>query len=580
MISTHILCVWFRLVSMAWGQRALFGLVFFVGCSNQQPANPDFDGDGWADAQDCGPSDPAISPSAEDLVGDGIDNNCDGLDGVDYDGDGYASELSGGDDCNDAEPNFHPGASDLWSAENGADENCDNIDGVDADGDGYPGNAPTDSDDFDCNDQDASVNPGVEEDPKTPVDDNCDDLAADVDEDGYESGTGPGNDCDDDNDAIHPGAKELCDAIDQDCDNDLVETFDDLDGDGSPDCIDLDVDGDGVAGLSDCDDLDPTIGQYGAHVCPYPWQPGIASCVDAQSFWSAAAGDDDDSATGSGQPVEAASGIYEVKLPGSASLEPVYCDMDRHGGGWTLALIASDDGQDTWTWAQSQLITNIPAPIGSLSAQPLDFASATDFKAPAYHALNFSDLLFVHHSEYPGVGTPATPFETWAAYDGVGDASETLPVFMLGRAAPSCLAWAVLGNEAYNDPAAQATAYPMSAGTLGVSGALCETNLYFHLGGHNSYGGRGCDNAPNTLYPHSYGPVWAAILGPDTHYFSCGSGPGWSSLGLGSNSILANTVDVVDESLIELPGLGFGLALGLNVAESGTGRNHLRMYIR
>lgn len=558
--------------------------MLLVGCSNQEPASSDFDGDGWDDREDCGPSDPAISPSAEDRVGDGIDNNCDGIDGVDYDGDGYASELSGGDDCNDADPIFHPGASDAWSAETSADENCDGVDGVDADGDGYPGNAPlSEGDVFDCNDQDASVNPGVEEDPNTPVDDNCDGLAADVDEDGYESGTGPDNDCDDDNDAIHPGAKELCDDIDQDCDNDLVETFDDLDGDGSPDCIDLDVDGDGVAGLSDCDDLDPTIGLYGAHVCPYPWQPGIASCADAQSFWSASAGDDDDSATDSDQPMEAVSGIYEVKLPGASSPETVYCDMDRHGGGWTLALIASDDGQDTWTWAQSQLITNIPAPIGALSAQPLDFASATDFKAPAYHALTFSDLLFVHHSEYPGVGTPATPFETWAAYDGVGDASKTLPVFMLGEVAPSCLAWAVQinNNEVYVDPAAQATAYPMSAGTLAASGTLCDTNLYFHLGGHNTYAGRNCDDALSPQYPHSYGPAWSSVLGLHTNYAHCGSGAGWSSLGLGSNYIAPSpVVEVVDESVVELPGLGFGLALGLNVAESGTGRNHLRMYIR
>ena len=36
-----------------------------------------------------------------DRVGDGIDRNCDGHDGMDYDGDGFASEVSGGADCDE-----------------------------------------------------------------------------------------------------------------------------------------------------------------------------------------------------------------------------------------------------------------------------------------------------------------------------------------------------------------------------------------------------------------------------------------------------------------------------------------------
>jgi hypothetical protein len=36
------------------------------------------------------------------------DENCDGIDGVDSDGDGYASVASGGDDCDDKNKNIHP----------------------------------------------------------------------------------------------------------------------------------------------------------------------------------------------------------------------------------------------------------------------------------------------------------------------------------------------------------------------------------------------------------------------------------------------------------------------------------------
>jgi hypothetical protein len=95
-------------------------------------------------------------------------------------------------------------------------------------------------------------------------------LDGDCDGDGY---TRNGGDCDDSNPSVHPGAPELCDGIDNDC-NGLIDDGPDSDGDGTRDCQDLcphdplnDVDHDGV-----CGDVDtcPTI--------PNPDQdPGI--CV-------------------------------------------------------------------------------------------------------------------------------------------------------------------------------------------------------------------------------------------------------------------------------------------------------------
>ena len=38
----------------------------------------DADGDGWTAAEDCDDADPAVSPGAEELCRDGVDNNCDG----------------------------------------------------------------------------------------------------------------------------------------------------------------------------------------------------------------------------------------------------------------------------------------------------------------------------------------------------------------------------------------------------------------------------------------------------------------------------------------------------------------------
>lgn len=67
----------------------------------------DADGDGYASietgGEDCDDFNPDVYPGASDTVGDDRDQNCDGIDGIDGDGDGYASQESGGTDCDDAE---------------------------------------------------------------------------------------------------------------------------------------------------------------------------------------------------------------------------------------------------------------------------------------------------------------------------------------------------------------------------------------------------------------------------------------------------------------------------------------------
>jgi hypothetical protein len=120
-----------------------------LGCASQGNVLYDFDDDGSLDADDCAPSDPLIHPGADDPHGDGIDQNCDGVDGnaVDQDGDGYSNAV----DCDDSDPDIHPGATD--EPGDGIDSNCDDLDGVavDLDGDGY-------SNAFDCPRSDIRLN--------------------------------------------------------------------------------------------------------------------------------------------------------------------------------------------------------------------------------------------------------------------------------------------------------------------------------------------------------------------------------------------------------------------------------------
>ena len=173
-----------------------------LGCSSPGEVLQDFDGDGSLDADDCDPADGSVHPGADDPYGDGVDQNCDGGDGVDLDGDGYPSNLEVGDpllDCNDSDAALSP---------------------ADQDADGYSTCAG------DCDDLDDSMTPN------------------DGDLDGYSTCDG---DCDDSNDLMNPGQAEVCDLFDNDCDSSTGEL-----GDGT------DEDGDGDAACADCDDSDGT----------------------------------------------------------------------------------------------------------------------------------------------------------------------------------------------------------------------------------------------------------------------------------------------------------------------------------
>ena len=86
----------------------------------------DLDNDGSSVAEgDCADFDAAFHPAALDVVGDGIDHDCDALDGTDADGDGHLAQAGGGDDCDDADPEISPSASELCNAR---DEDCDGVD--------------------------------------------------------------------------------------------------------------------------------------------------------------------------------------------------------------------------------------------------------------------------------------------------------------------------------------------------------------------------------------------------------------------------------------------------------------------
>lgn len=133
-------------------------LLFFVlsGCVPLPDKDVVFDpdGDGAPYGEDCDNTDAAVSPNAEELPYDGVDNDCDaGTPDDDLDQDGYSAEW----DCNDQLAVRNPFGSD--STADDCDQNCDGVDGTDADGDGVASLATGGTD---CDDQDASTHPAVD----------------------------------------------------------------------------------------------------------------------------------------------------------------------------------------------------------------------------------------------------------------------------------------------------------------------------------------------------------------------------------------------------------------------------------
>lgn len=201
------------------------------GSTVEPSPSRDGDGDGYApDDGDCNDADPNIGPTATDIAGDGVDQNCDGVDGTDSDGDGHASTVSGGDDCDDHDASVSPSSDEV--PYDAIDNDCAGGDLIDQDGDGYAGGEGAD-----CDDSDATVHPGASDEPYDGVDSDC---GGEDDFDGDGDGVPVWDDCDDADALLFPGAAvlepEVC-TVDADGDG-----WGDMYVNGGSDCADNDAD--------------------------------------------------------------------------------------------------------------------------------------------------------------------------------------------------------------------------------------------------------------------------------------------------------------------------------------------------
>lgn len=188
-----------------------------------------------ADNQDCDDERSLTHPGAIEAIGNGEDEDCDGgeLCWSDVDDDGYGGSTipTDDDDCRD-------------SGESTSGGDCDD-------------------ENEEVNPEAVEICNGLDDDCEGTADQLAEAAWADVDGDGFGDETGStldacaaenfvdnDEDCDDNDASIRPGVVEICDGRDTDC-NGRATDEEDTDGDDLPDCEDDDDDGDGLSDASE-----------------------------------------------------------------------------------------------------------------------------------------------------------------------------------------------------------------------------------------------------------------------------------------------------------------------------------------
>ncbi len=366
----------------------------------------DADGDGFAACEECDDTNAAVHPAAtESCDPANVDENCNGLADdddpavdpasqtlsyLDLDADGYGAQqilscdavgADQGGDCDDGDSDFYPGAAE--SCTDALDYNCDGSTGfADADGDRYAACE-------DCDDRNAGVHPGATElcdgldndcdgqvDPSSSVDATT--WYADSDADGYgdanaavDACTAPAgylansDDCDDAANAVNPGATELCDGLDNDCDGqvdpsssvDATTWYADSDADGYGDATTALDACNAPAGYQansdDCDDAANAVNPGATEVCDgidndCDGQVDPSSSVDASTWYA------DSDADGYGDP---AASIRACTQPAGYGTDTTDCnDQDagiRPGAGCDYVSTFYSPGSSS-VWVASE----------------------------------------------------------------------------------------------------------------------------------------------------------------------------------------------------------------------------------
>lgn len=507
----------------------------------------DLDGDGWLACEDCADDDAGRNPEADEVCDTGVDEDCDGLvdgddtsatggqtwyrdaDGDDYGNDavtredcdqpsGFAAE---GGDCDDADSWRNPGRTEVCDPDD-LDEDCswtaDDLDafvdsdgwvvyGYDADGDGF-------------GDEDRTV-------------EQCDPPAGYVADD---------EDCNDANADVNPGADEVCNGYDDDCDT-AVDVSDASLLDGIDAWSDRDRDGLGdpdvelyscempmlfVTNSDDCDDGDATL----------PDADG--SCVVAVTTDTGDTGDTADTGGGGTQPVrfvalgdagDGDEGQYAVAAAMVSVCETNGCDFALYLGDNFYPSGVSSTDDELWT-------TNFQEPYADLDLQfratmgnhDWGYGTGTENLDAQVAYTQLSEKWYMPADHYAFVEGDATfvSLDTQLLDIGSGEAQ---PIWVPARRAASTTTWNIaFGHHPYisNGPHGNATGdlytfmtdYVCGEYDLYLSGhdhnlqwlgESCGTTFAVSGAGHSTYPLVGSN--PTSFEVASMGFLWVEIDG-------------------------------------------------------------------
>ena len=257
------------------------------------------------------------------------------------------------------------------------------------------------------------------------------------------------SDCDDTDTSVYEGATELCDGLDNDCDLSTPSDETDDDGDGYVECIQDSGgwDGSTISGGEDCDDGNSSVNPGATEVCD-----GVDNECDGDTDegllgTGASCPATDCQAVLANNP-SAASGSYT--LGAGSSTYTASCQMSIDGGGWTqltsshLATLSSTSRNYLYTYGSAWYRSPTTSAVWSWSSYQV--ATGTYTYASSGNTAQGSFSCSNGEGGHRGVGCSNGPGGQWKTLPWGGSSNTTTGTTQICQDKPGIFGGACRGG--------------------------------------------------------------------------------------------------------------------------------------